>query len=588
MSYRIQNSTTAYKLMFLMVQSADHLTALTGASPTVTLSKNGAAFASPAGAVTELANGWYLVAGNATDSNTLGPLALHATAASGDPTDMLFEVTADDLTTATIALVTTTTTVTNQLTAAAIATGIWQDATAGDFTVASSVGKSLYIANVAPGASGGHAIGKDANGGVNVGAWLNTTVATPATAGVPDVNIKNMNNVAATAITTIKAVQGLTTADTITTCTTATNLTNAPTAGDFTAAMKTSLNNATPVATLSGDLTATMKTSVTTACTASTPTAAAVTGAVGSVTGAVGSVTGAVGSVAAGGISNSSFTADTGRKPLITGTASAGAATSITLAGAVATDSYYNNTIVVLTGGTGAGQARFITAYVGATKVATVAAWATNPDATTTFAVLPFDSVLGAGAPTVAQIATAIWQDLMASADFGTASSIGALLKADIDAAISSRSTYAGGAVASVTGNVGGSVASVTAPVSVTGDLSATMKTSVTTAATAATPTAAAVTGAVGSVTAGVTVTTNNDKAGYALGAAGSAALTEGYAPKGAAATLPQLLYSTVQALTEFSTSGTTITVKKRDQTTTAFTETVNDATTPTSITQAT
>ena len=60
------------------------------------------------------------------------------------------------------------------------------------------------------------------------------------------------------------------------TITTVTNLTNAPT---------------------NGDLTATMKTSVTTAATAATPTAAAVTGAVGSVTGAVGSVTGAVGSV---------------------------------------------------------------------------------------------------------------------------------------------------------------------------------------------------------------------------------------------------------------------------------------------------
>ncbi len=55
--------------------------------------------------------------------------------------------------------------------------------------------------------------------------------------------------------------------------TTVTNLTNAPTAGD---------------------LTATMKTSVTTAATAATPTAAAVTGAVGSVTGAVGSVTAGV------------------------------------------------------------------------------------------------------------------------------------------------------------------------------------------------------------------------------------------------------------------------------------------------------
>jgi hypothetical protein len=37
----------------------------------------------------------------------------------------------------------TVTTVTNQLTAAAIATGIWQDATAGDFTAALSVGKSV-------------------------------------------------------------------------------------------------------------------------------------------------------------------------------------------------------------------------------------------------------------------------------------------------------------------------------------------------------------------------------------------------------------------------------------------------------------
>ena len=79
------------------------------------------------------------------------------------------------------------------------------------------------------------------------------------------------------------------------------------------------------------------------------------------------------------------------------------------------------------------------------------------------------------------------------------------------------------------------------------GDLTATMKTSVTTAATAATPIAASVTGAVGSVTgnvggnvigtvasvvgavgsvtAGVTVTTNNDKAGYALSSAGVSAV---------------------------------------------------------------
>lgn len=84
--------------------------------------------------------------------------------------------------------------------------------------------------------------------------------------------------------------------------TTVTNLTNAPTSGDFTAVMKTSLNAATPVATLSGDFSATMKTSLN----ASTPAsitgavgsvAGNVVGSVGSVLGAVGSVTGAVGSV---------------------------------------------------------------------------------------------------------------------------------------------------------------------------------------------------------------------------------------------------------------------------------------------------
>jgi hypothetical protein len=49
----------------------------------------------------------------------------------------------------------TVTTVTNQLTAAQIATGVWQDSNSGDFTVASSIGKSLYTSGAVPGASGG-------------------------------------------------------------------------------------------------------------------------------------------------------------------------------------------------------------------------------------------------------------------------------------------------------------------------------------------------------------------------------------------------------------------------------------------------
>jgi hypothetical protein len=90
--YAIQQSTTNGPLLFPLVLSSDHISPATGKSPTVVISKNGAAFGSPAGAVSELANGWYVVAGNATDSNTLGPILLHATEASSDPTDTVYVV----------------------------------------------------------------------------------------------------------------------------------------------------------------------------------------------------------------------------------------------------------------------------------------------------------------------------------------------------------------------------------------------------------------------------------------------------------------------------------------------------------------
>lgn len=75
-------------------------------------------------------------------------------------------------------------------------------------------------------------------------------------------------------------------------------------------------------------------------------------------------------------------------------TAQAGAATTITLAsGESATDDFYNGMLVRITGGTGSGQVRRITDYVGSTKVATVdSAWATNPDNTSTYRVGVFDT----------------------------------------------------------------------------------------------------------------------------------------------------------------------------------------------------
>jgi len=72
------------------------------------------------------------------------------------------------------------TTVTNQLTGAQIATAIWQDSTAGDFTTASSIGKALYISNIAPGAAGGHMI-SGSNAGTTTFGALTVTGATTLT-----------------------------------------------------------------------------------------------------------------------------------------------------------------------------------------------------------------------------------------------------------------------------------------------------------------------------------------------------------------------------------------------------------------------
>lgn len=104
----------------------------------------------------------------------------------------------------------------------------------------------------------------------NVTQWNGTAVATPATAGIPDVNIKNINNVVAA---TPGAAGGLFIAGTNAATTVTTSLTT----------------------TFTGNLTGSV---------------ASVTGAVGSVTGAVGSVTGNVGGNVTGSVG--SVVADVG------------------------------------------------------------------------------------------------------------------------------------------------------------------------------------------------------------------------------------------------------------------------------------
>ena len=70
-------------------------------------------------------------------------------------------------------------------------------------------------------------------------------------------------------------------------------------------------------------------------------------------------------------------------------TAQAGASATITLdSSASATDDIFNGATITTTGGTGSGQTRIISDYVGSSKVATVSvAWDTNPSSDTTFTI---------------------------------------------------------------------------------------------------------------------------------------------------------------------------------------------------------
>jgi hypothetical protein len=112
------------------------------------------------------------------------------------------------------------------------------------------------------------------------------------------------------------------------------------------------------------------------------------------------------------------------------GTAQSGTATSITLdSGASAVNSFYNRALLVITGGTGIGQARFITDYSGSSKIASVDNWATNPDSTSQFVILPFAAIPGATAPTATDNAAAVWNALRAS--YAAAGTFGEYVLAD-------------------------------------------------------------------------------------------------------------------------------------------------------------
>lgn len=124
---------------------------------------------------------------------------------------------------------------------------------------------------------------------------------------------------------------------------------------------------------------------------------------------------------------------------LHSGTAQAGAAGTITLAsGASSTDDLYKGQLVKIYGATGAGQTRTITAYNGTTKVATVAwNWITNPDATSTYAIIASGSPSINSSLQVSTTASDPWATALPGA-YG-AGTAGNILGNNLNATVSSR-----------------------------------------------------------------------------------------------------------------------------------------------------
>lgn len=167
---------TARNRAFLLVATSDHISGLAGATVVVSINKNATTNFNTAGAtIVELGYGWYAAKLTTSDTNTLGDLAFHAIAASADPTDWVDEICANILGDTLPA----NTTQWNGTNVAAPATaGIPEVNVKNINNQAATTGATNLLQ-------------------IDVEAWDGVTIAEPATDGIPDVNVKNIVNVAA-------------------------------------------------------------------------------------------------------------------------------------------------------------------------------------------------------------------------------------------------------------------------------------------------------------------------------------------------------------------------------------------------------
>lgn len=288
-------------------------------------------------------------------------------------------------------------------------------------------------------------------------------------------------------------------------------------------------------------------------------------------------------------------------------TAQAGANGSITLnAAASATDNLYRGCVIGIVGGTGAGQARMCTGYTGSTKVATVSPnWTTNPASGSIYIVYAFGqadvetwlntavTAATAGIPDVNiknannhAVATDANNFLEVDIEDVRGATINALQSGRVDAYV--------GAVASGVIAAASFAANALDAVWSTATRTLTSATNITSTGGTTVPQTGDAYARLGAP-AGASIAADiaeiegeTDSIISTLSSLFTTALTEAYSALHAAPTVAQLLFEIRAKLFERSVSGTTETIKKIDGSTTAMTETLNDAVDPTSVTRAT
>lgn len=88
---------SATKIGFVMIDATDHIAGKAGLTLAVKISKNGAAFADAAPVIADLGYGHYSLTLTPTDTDIVGDLAFHITAAGADPADPILRVEASSL-----------------------------------------------------------------------------------------------------------------------------------------------------------------------------------------------------------------------------------------------------------------------------------------------------------------------------------------------------------------------------------------------------------------------------------------------------------------------------------------------------------